>query len=76
MVDNPGRITRSAPPKVPALATSITIDEQGVSIPHNADLRIPYQSIFDVAPPVGVGDIVIPSAVLQSKVRFIFSQLQ
>lgn len=77
MVDNPGRVTRRSPPKVPALAQSITIDQQGVSIPPNVDLlRISYQNIFDVALSAGVGDIVIFSAQLQSYVRFVFTGLQ
>ena len=76
MVDNPGRVTRRSLPKVPAIAQSITIDQQGVSIPPNVDLRVSYRNIFDVAPPAGVGDIVIPSAQLQSYVRFVFAGLQ
>ena len=74
MINNPGRVTRS-PPQVPAKMSSMTIDHQGVIVPPNAVLRIPYISVFDVAPPQGITDIVILTADLQAVVRFIFGGL-
>ena len=66
MIDNSGgRLTRQTPPRVPAATSSITIDDQGVIVPHDGELRIPYECVFDVTPPVGVVDIVLSSAELQ-----------
>lgn len=75
MIDHPGRITRSSPRQVPAPTSSITIDDQGVTAPQNAELRIPYEGVFDAPPPLGISDIVIPNAQLQTVVRFIFAGL-
>lgn len=76
MALNPGRITQSSPPKVPTLNSSMTFDDQGISTPVNAELRIPYENVFDIAPPPGVRDIVITNATLQARVKHIFSGLK
>lgn len=76
MVGNPHRVTRRNPPQIPQAISSLGINDQGAIIPNNGELRIPYRSVFDVAPPAGVGDIVVTTAQLQSLVRRIFAHLR
>ena len=66
MIANPGRVTRQTPPKVPAVTSSFTVDDQGAVNPPNTQLQIPYTSVFDTAPPPGVVDLVMTSAELGS----------
>ena len=70
MADNPRRITQRSPPNVPAL----TINDQGVVDPPNSDLRIPYQTVFDIPPPIAT-DIIVTNAGLRALVPFIFNPL-
>ena len=75
MENNPGRVTRHSPPKVPTNSSSVTVDEQGVTNPQHAVLRMAYDEVFDVPPPVGVGDVVLPTSEIQRLGRDIFSTL-
>ena len=68
MIANPGRVTRQTPPKVPAVTSSFTVDDQGAVNPPNTQLQIPYTSVFDTAPPPGVVDLVMTSAELATAV--------
>ena len=76
MIANPGRVTHQRPPKVPAVRSSFTVDDQGVVNPPNSQLQIPYTSVFDTAPPPGVVDLVMTSAELATAVVAIFGSLQ
>ena len=51
------------------------MDEHGVVNPPNQVLTMAYREEFDDHPPAGVGDIVLPTAEIQSLGREIFAGL-
>ena len=59
----------------PVQSSVLTVDSQGTVNPQGGELRMGYDEIFDVSPPTGVGDIVLPTAEVQRLALHIFGSL-